>query len=157
MNHIHADNPILEYNHIADGIFVGNNQCCIMGLSEVLKREHIVADISLEENRLDVPFGVDIYLWIPVVDEQAPTFDQLSFGAESIERLVLQGKKIYIHCKNGHGRAPTFVAAYLIRKGRTPEDAVNFIASKRPSIHLHKEQEEILKTYYERLSRHKDT
>lgn len=122
-----------------------------MGLSEVLKREHILADISLEENRLDIPFGVDIYLWIPVVDEQAPTLDQLSFGAESIERLVLQGKKVYIHCKNGHGRAPTFVAAYLIRKGSTPEEAIKFIASKRPSIHLHAPQENILKAYYESL------
>ncbi len=149
MNHIHPDNPELDYDHIIDGVYIGTNQCCVMGLADVLKKEGITADISLEEDRLDTPFGVDVYLWIPVVDHMAPTMDQLSFGAESIEKLVTQGRKIYVHCKNGHGRAPTFVAAYLIRKGYEPEKAIKFIASKRDGVHTHKPQEEILNKYYD--------
>jgi len=39
-----------------------------MGLADVLKKENITADISLEEDRLDVPFGVGIYTWIPTPD-----------------------------------------------------------------------------------------
>jgi len=87
MDHNHPKIPILEYSYITDGIYIGTNQCCVMGLADVLKKENITADISLEENRLDVPFGVDIYVWIPVVDQMAPTQDQLSFGAESIQNL----------------------------------------------------------------------
>ena len=67
------------------------------------KKEGITADISLEADRLNVTFGVDIYVWIPVVDQMAPTQDQLSFGAESIQKLVTQGRKAYVHCRNGHG------------------------------------------------------
>ena len=153
MDHIHPENPELDYNHIIDGIYIGTNQCCVMGLADVLKKEDISADISLEDNKLDIPFGVDMYVWIPVVDEMAPTIDQLSFGAESIEKLVSQKRKVYVHCKNGHGRAPTFVSAYLIRKGYSPEEAVELIKSKRPSIHLHEPQKKVLKEYYENLSK----
>lgn len=149
MNHTHPSNPELDYNYIIDGIYIGTNQCCVMGLADVLKKEGITADISLEENRLDAPFGVDVYLWIPVVDHEAPTQEQLSFGAESIERLIAQERKIYIHCKNGHGRAPTLVSAYLIRKGYEPQKAIEFIASKRKGVHTHKPQEEALQKYYE--------
>jgi len=153
MDHSHPKIPILEYSYITDGIYIGTNQCCVMGLADVLKKENITADISLEEDRLDAPFGVDIYVWIPVVDQMAPTQAQLSFGTESIQRLVSQGRKVYVHCRNGHGRAPTLVSAYLIQKRYKPEEAIGFIASKRPSMHLSKIQEEALKKYYENLNK----
>lgn len=153
MNHVHQNNSELDYDHIIDGIFIGTNQCCIMGLADVLKKEGITADISLEEDRIDAPFGVDIYLWIPVVDHTAPTGDQLSFGVESLEKLVAQGRKVYVHCKNGHGRAPTLVAAYLIQKGYEPKKAIEFIATKRKGVHTHKPQEESLQKYYENFKK----
>jgi len=153
MEHIHLKTPTLEYNYITDGIYIGTNQCCVMGLAEVLKKENITADISLEENRLDAPFGVDMYVWIPVVDQTAPSQDQLSFGVESIEKLLSQNRKIYVHCKNGHGRAPTLVSAYLIRKGYEPAKAVEFVASKRPSVHLHKPQTNALEEYHRNFNK----
>ncbi len=149
MKHIHQNNSKLDYDYIIDGIYIGTNQCCVVGLADVLKKEGITADISLEEDRLDAPFGVDVYLWIPVIDHMAPAFEQLSFGAESIEKLLSQNRKVYVHCKNGHGRAPTFVSAYLIRKGYSVKDAVQLIKSKRPTIHLHEPQKSILDKYYE--------
>jgi len=78
----------LECNYITDDIYAVGNQCCIAGLSEVLKKEGISVNISLKETRLDQPFGVKIYLWIPTPNHNPPTPDQLSFGAESLEKLV---------------------------------------------------------------------
>ena len=153
MDHTHPKIPILEYSYITDGIYIGTNQCCVMGLAEVLKKENITADISLEEDRLDAPFGVNVYVWIPVVYQMAPNQDQLSFGAESIQKLVAQNRKVYVHCRNGHGRAPTLVLAYLIQKGYKPAEAVDFVVSKRLSVHLHKTQEEALRKYYENLNK----
>jgi len=153
MDHIHPKTPTLEYNYITDGIYIGTNQCCVMGLAEVLKKENITVDISLEENRLDAPFGVDVYVWIPVIDQMAPNQDQLSFGVESIKKLVSQNRKVYVHCRNGHGRAPTLVSAYLIQKGYKPAEAVDFVVSKRPSVHLHKTQEEALRKYHANLNK----
>jgi hypothetical protein len=133
----HQTHPkTLDYSYITDGIYIGTNQCCMMGISDMLKKEGITSDISLEETKLDQPFGVESYVWIPVRDGMPPTPSQLSFGVNTIEELVKENKKVYVHCKNGHGRAPTLVAAYLVKKGSTAEEAINFIKSKRPVVHL---------------------
>ena len=134
----------LEYNHITDGIYIGTNQCCQTHFDERLKKEGITADISLEEDRLDAPFGVDFYIWIPVKNHTAPKPDQLEFGVLVLKKLISMQKKVYVHCKNGHGRAPTLVAAYLIKKGKTPEEAEGLIKTKRPSIHLEDVQRQAL-------------
>jgi len=134
----------LEYNYIADDIYIGTNQCCQTHFDEKLKNEGIEADISLEEERVDTPFGVQFYVWIPIKNHTAPTSEQLNFGIAIIEKLLGMKKKIYVHCQNGHGRAPTLVAAYLIKKGKSVDEAIDFIKSKRTTIHLEKIQKESL-------------
>lgn len=145
MSSTHPQTKELEYNYIANGIYIGTNQCCQTHFDEKLKQEGIEADISLEEDRVDAPFGVGFYTWIPIKNHTAPSHDQLDFGVATLEKLVSIKKKIYVHCQNGHGRAPTLVAAYLIKNGRTAEDAIEFIKAKRPSIHLEKVQEDALR------------
>lgn len=140
----HPKIPILEYNYITDGIYIGTNQCCQTHFDEKLKNEGIEANISLEKERVDTPFGVQFYIWIPVENHTAPTKEQLGFCVAILEKFVAMKKKIYIHCQNGHGRAPTMVAAYLIKKGKSVDEAINFIKSKRPTIHLEKIQKEAL-------------
>lgn len=137
----------LNYDYITDGIFIGTNQCCTMGLSNMLKREGVTAEISLEEERLDQPFGVEEYVWIPVRNNTPPSSDQLSFGVSVLEKLVTQKKKVFVHCRNGHGRAPTLVSAYLIKKGMSPKEAVEFVKSKRPVVHLEDSQMLALENY----------
>ncbi len=144
MNHLFKKE--LNYNYIADGIYIGTNQCCQTHFDELLLKDGISADISLEEGRVDAPFGVDFYIWIPVKDHAAPTPDQLEFGVSVLEKIVAMQKKVYVHCKNGHGRASTLVAAYLIKKGKTLEETVAFIKSKRSSIHLGEAQKQALRS-----------
>lgn len=128
---------VLEYNRIDDNIYIGTNQCCQVHFDQVLQKEGISADISLEENRVDQPFGVVAYSWIPVKDGNIPTPDQFEYGIRVIEELIRQGRKVYVHCKNGHGRAPTLVAAYLIRKkGLSAQSAIDLIHRQRPPMHL---------------------
>ncbi|MBI2034810.1 MAG: dual specificity protein phosphatase family protein [Candidatus Levybacteria bacterium] len=137
----------LEYNYITDGIYIGTNQCCKTHFDERLKQEGIEADISLEDERVDAPFGVQFYIWIPVKNRNAPTNDQLDFGVTILEKLVRMRKKIYVHCQNGHGRAPTMVAAYLIKKGESADEAIELIKTKRPSIHLEEVQVKALQNF----------
>lgn len=134
----------LEYNYITNGIYIGTNKCCKTHFDKILKNDGIKADISLEKERLDRPFGVEFYIWIPIKDHTAPTQEQLEFGVALLEKLVALKKKVYIHCQNGHGRAPTMVAAYLIKKGKNVNEAIDFIKEKRPSIHLEKAQRNAL-------------
>lgn len=143
----HSQIKELEYNEIIDGIHIGTNQCCQTHFDEKLRQEGITADISLEEDRLDAPFGVDFYIWMPVQNHMAPKHEQLEFGVSVLEKLVAMGKKTYVHCKNGHGRAPTLIAAYLITKGKSPAEAEAFIKSKRPTMHLEDIQRQALKDF----------
>lgn len=147
----HPQIKTLEYDSIADGIYIGTNQCCQTHFDEKLKKEGITADISLEEERVDTPFGITFFIWIPIKNHTAPTQEQLDFGVSVLEKLVAMKKKIYIHCQNGHGRAPTMIAAYLIKKGKTVDDAIGFIKDKRPTIHLEEVQKLALEGFYKHL------
>jgi len=143
----HSQIKGLEYNEITEGIYIGTNQCCQTHFDERLKKEGITADISLEEERIDAPFGVDFYVWIPVKNHAAPKPDQLAFGVSVLEKLISAGKKVYVHCANGHGRAPTLVAAYLVKNGKSPEEAEALIKAKRPSMHLEEVQREAIRNF----------
>jgi len=143
----HPQIKTLEYDYIVDGIYIGTNQCCQTHFDEQLKKEGITADISLEEERIDTPFGIEFYIWIPIKNHTAPTSEQLNFGVATINKLVDMKKKIYVHCQNGHGRAPTLVAAYLIKKGKGVDEALEFIKNKRPIIHLEEIQRRALEEW----------
>ncbi|PJE75516.1 hypothetical protein COV04_04400 [Candidatus Uhrbacteria bacterium CG10_big_fil_rev_8_21_14_0_10_48_11] len=143
---------VLEYSEITDNIFIGTNQCCQTHFDESLLKRGLTADVSLEKERFDAPFGVSFFLWLPVVDRTAPSMDQLHTGVDFLETMVRLNKKVYVHCRLGHGRAPTLVAAYLIKQGRSPEEAVDFVHSKRPVIHLETSQTESLVVYAEAVS-----
>ncbi len=45
-----------------------------------------------------------------------------------------------MHCKNGHGRAPTMLATYFVSQGLTVKQAVAKIRKKRPEIHIETSQ-----------------
>lgn len=126
----------LGSNYITDGIYIGTNQCCQTHFDEILEAEEITYDIFLEKDRIDAPYGVISYILIPVENHQAPAQEQLEFGVYVLEKIVAPGKKVYVHCKNGHGRAPTLMAAYLIKQGKTANEALDFIELKRPAIHI---------------------
>lgn len=136
-----------EYNKIIDYIYLGTNQCCQVHFKKELLNKGIKADISLEKERIDTPFGVDYYLWLPVKDHTAPNLKQFKMGINFIKSLIKNKIKVYVHCQHGHGRAPTLIAAYLISKGKTVNQAIDFIKNKRPAIHLHKIQINALRRF----------
>lgn len=145
-NHPHIEK--LEYQHVTDGIYIGSNQCCQTHFNSELLKKGIEADISLEEVRVDAPFGVRFYIWLPVKKGMAPSDDQLKFGITILEKFIALKKKVYIHCENGHGRTSTLLAAYLIYKGKTVDAAIEFIKVKRSSVHLNQIQLTALKDFY---------
>ncbi|MBI4143196.1 dual specificity protein phosphatase family protein [Candidatus Uhrbacteria bacterium] len=129
--------PTFEYSRITSRIWIGTNQCCTTHFSHTLRRLGIVADVSLEAEQLDAAYGTEVFLWLPVRDHRAPTPVQLRVGVHALAALVAAGQRVYVHCKNGHGRAPTLVAAYLIAsEGLTVAQAVARIRARRPHIHL---------------------
>lgn len=136
-----------DYSEIDEQTFIGTNMCCQYGFDHELLARGVTADISLEAERIDEPSGVEFFLWLPTQDGQPPTPQALEQGSQAIRLLRAQGKRVYLHCKNGHGRAPTLYAAYLISTGMSVDDAIAAIRAKRPSIHPEPSQIDALRRF----------
>lgn len=141
----------MEFSQIDDQVFIGTNACCLDHFKAGLLDLGVTCDISLEGEMLDKPFGVDCFLWLPTADHTAPSMTNVGIGMEALDKMLKLGLKVYIHCKNGHGRAPTLYAAYLIlKRGLSLEDAIARIAAKRKEIHLEEIQMQFLRLLAER-------
>lgn len=132
--HLLADS--FDYSQITENIYVGSNLCCVTHFDEELVAEGITSVISLERERSDAAAGAEMHLWLPTIDNTSPSQDQLSLGVKTIQEFVRQKRKVYVHCRLGHGRAPTLVAAYLISQGKTVEEATKLVQEKRPVVHF---------------------
>ncbi|HTM69108.1 MAG TPA: dual specificity protein phosphatase family protein [Candidatus Binatia bacterium] len=137
-----------EYSEITPLLYVGNNACCADHFSRMLAEKGIRADISLEEARIDAPLGAEYYLWLPTPDHAPLAAEKLELGVATLAFFERQAIPCYVHCMNGHGRAPSLVAAHLIAsRGLGADEAAAFIKERRPSIHLEPSQLEALRAF----------
>lgn len=145
-----------EYSQITDQIYIGSNLCvgphCPVHC-EYFKKLGITGEVNLEMERDENPSPcVEAYLWLPVLDNTAPTPSQLEIGASVMDGLIKAGGKVYVHCQKGHGRSPTLVCAYLVKYGGMKvEDAMSFVWQKRREIHLEEVQVQALKEFEEEV------
>ncbi len=146
------DGHKMDYSQITDNIFIGSNLCkgnvCPIHGPE-FKKLNITVEINLTREHEEIaPKALDLYAWIPVTDKGVPDACQFGLSTSIINEAVINNQRVYIHCKNGHGRSPTVVAAYLIRfQKMTVMDAINLIKSKRAEIHLEEGQLEALNKF----------
>ncbi|GJM24915.1 MAG: phosphatase [Phycisphaerae bacterium] len=74
-------------------------------------------------------------LRLPTIDLVCPSIENLQRGVEFIRQCADSGKKVYIHCKAGRGRAATMALCYLIAKRSVcAEDAYNEMKSARVQV-----------------------
>ncbi len=147
-----TDGHQFEYSQITDQIYIGSDLCqgavCPIHTDQ-FNRLGICGEINLEvEHSETPPQNLTAYLWLPVADRAAPSLDQLAIGTSAINEMVGLGNKVYVHCRNGHGRSPTLVAAYFIRyHQKSVEEAMQLIAQKRPEVHLEEAQLQALRQF----------
>lgn len=141
----------LEFSKIDEFLLIGTTICCRAHFEKLIKAG-MQADIDLQEEKMDKPSGVTSFLWLPTVDFTPPSQAQLKIGSHFIKDLISQKMKCYVHCNEGHGRAPTLVAAYYIyAHGLTPRQAVDRIKSKRPRANPNKKQMKALDIFYNKV------
>jgi len=58
--------------------------------------------------------------------------DVLDYVTNTIARLISEGRYVYLHCTASQGRSPTVAAAYLIRLGKTKDEAMKEVRTVRP-------------------------
>jgi len=148
-----GDDHIFDFSKITDQIYIGSDFCS-GGVCKIHAEEFknlgvgFELNLSQEENELP-PKKMEVgYLWLPVLDGFAPTLAQFAIGTAAIHEAIKNGKKVYVHCKNGHARSPSMVAAYLIRyQGYTLEEALSLIKEKRSEVHIEDNQIEALRKF----------
>lgn len=139
------DGHDFDHSTITDQIFLGSDLCkagvCLIHGDE-FKKLNVFVEINLSAERNELPpKSIEAYVWLPVVDGYAPNTHQLDMGTAIINEAIENNRKVYVHCRNGHGRSPTLIAAYLVRyKKMSVEDAMAFIKEKRPEIHIEEVQ-----------------
>lgn len=135
---------MMDISKITDQIYVGTNSCCAEHYSKMLVQKGVTHDLSLEGERVDQPYGVDSYLWLPTPDHAAPSKISFKIGIKYIDGVLKNGGRVFIHCTNGHGRAPTMSAAWFIKEGMSVSEAVDVIKKKRPEVHFENAQKKSL-------------
>lgn len=150
-----GDDHLTDYTQITDNIFIGSDLCKGMSCpihGADFEKLGILVELNLSvEKKETPPDGIDIYSWIPVPNGYAPTTSQFDIGTSIINEAVMHDKKVYVHCKNGHGRSPLMVAAYFIRfMGKSVDESEDLIKAKRAEIHFEENQRESLNQYYQK-------
>lgn len=64
----------------------------------------------------------------PIGDFGLPTPETMTSILDTIDMALHNGRKIYLHCWGGIGRTGTTVGCYLVRRGRTGEEALRQLA-----------------------------
>lgn len=139
--------PLFKYSQITPQLFVGPQYR--QAGKRKLESLEINSSLNLRIEFDDSAHGLALknYCYIPVINEHAPSLEQLQQGISFIQQEIANGKKIYIHCQGGLGRAPTFAAAYLISQGLTTNEAIEKIQLIRPFIDIKPGQKEQLQKY----------
>jgi atypical dual specificity phosphatase len=115
-----------------------------------LSERGIGAVLSLTEAPLDsealARYGLES-LQVPVRDMTAPTPQQLDLALGFIDRQRSLGRTVVVHCLMGQGRTGTVLAAYLIRRGMSPAEALTELRRVCPGAVENPEQEHALHAF----------
>ena len=76
----------------------------------------------------------------PIGDFGLPTPEQMNLILDAIDESLQAGRKVYLHCWGGIGRTGTTVGCYLVRQGKTAEEALDQLSAwwrGVPKSHYH--------------------
>ena len=111
-----------------------------------------VIDMRSEESFDKLLFsnlGID-YHNIPVDNFFPPDEDKTNQAIDIIDKHAKSNQKVLVHCKEGVGRSPYILAAYMIKNGDSVYESIAFIKAKRWGVNLNKIQMRSIKKFYEK-------
>lgn len=139
--------PLLRYSEVTPQLYVGP-QYGRRGRRH-LEQAGVTAGVNLRAEFDDAAHGLALaeYCHLPTVDDDAISTQDVARGVAFVREQIAAGRKVYIHCAGGVGRAPTLAAAYLISTGMTLDEALATIRRTRPFINITPPQMALLVEY----------
>ncbi len=86
-------------------------------------------------------------LHLPVPDFTAPRLEDLKHFIEHAKFHRHEKHAIAVHCGAGIGRTGTFLAAYLVWRGLSADEAIALVREKRPGSVETEEQEQAVRNF----------
>ena len=116
-------------DEVLPGLYVGGR----ITAEDLPDDVHLVVDLVAEFAEPTAIRQLDGYRALPILDGGYPA-DEVAF-AELLEEAAACARPVLVHCDSGKGRAPTFAALILIRRGLAgdPESAFEIIRNGRPT------------------------
>lgn len=139
--------PFLRYSKISQEIFIGG-RLSRFGINR-LRWAKIASVLNLQSEVDDLALGmtIDGYEHLKLKEFEAISINDFLVGIEFLNKQIEMGRKTYIHCAEGVGRAPSMMAAYLMSKGYSLSTALKIIEEKRPFINLTDDQRRSLQEF----------
>jgi protein tyrosine phosphatase (PTP) superfamily phosphohydrolase (DUF442 family) len=122
----------MEISKILDGLYHGTYP--LAPDYDVLADLGIRLIINMQANQGPVVSSPIPNFWIRTNDNpitRIPIYD-LARGAVAASQLLDKNERVFVHCRQGRHRSSAMVAAILITRGLTAEDAVKLIKKQRP-------------------------
>ncbi|MCX7598465.1 MAG: dual specificity protein phosphatase family protein [Armatimonadetes bacterium] len=88
---------------------------------------------------------------VPLADGAAPSLAVVEQLVGVIGDALGRDEAVAVHCDAGIGRAGTVVACYVVSCGYTPQDAIEFVRSRRPGAVENEQQELAVRNWWRRL------
>jgi len=128
--------PLFAYSQITNQIFVGA-QPKFIGFAYLRFRGITrIVNLRSEESKKAPNFLKFKSFQIPVTEFSGPNKQEISQAVSWIHEQLILNKKVYIHCKEGVGRAASIVIATLIKSGFDVDQAIKIVTLRRPFVSL---------------------
>jgi atypical dual specificity phosphatase len=115
-----------------------------------LRQQGIQLLLTLTEDRLRRDWVEEaglLVFHVPMIDMEAPSLEQLDQCVSAIRRANERQMGVAVHCGAGLGRTGVVLAAYLVDKGMTAENAISRARRLRPGSIETEEQAEVIEEF----------
>ncbi len=93
-------------------------------------------------------------LRVETIDFTHPSLESVEAAVEFMNQQLVNGGKIYVHCKAGRARSATVAICWLMaNRGLNPDEGQRLLLEKRPHINPRLTERPVVQQFWEKISK----